>query len=219
MRLQEKSQTGGWQMRSLRVLTADDDGLTLMALRKALEALGHTVVAEARDGQEAVELARETEPELVILDLRMPSLDGLEAARQIHKEHPMPIVFLSAYTESGLGDQAADAGANAYVVKPFTGDQLKPALELALANFQKARQLERKLQQMNEALEARKLIERAKGIYMRQTGLDEEAAYLKLQRTARNENRKMVDVARAIITAEQLRREGGLPPGPGRPAR
>jgi response regulator NasT len=151
----------------------------------------------------------------------MPSMDGLEAARQIQRERPTPIVFLSAYTESGLGSEAADAGASAYLVKPFTGDQLKPALELALVNFGKSRQLEQKLQQVNDALEARKLIERAKGIFMRQTGLDEEAAYLKLQRTARNENRKLVDVARAIIMAEQLRREGSQsvprPHAPGGP--
>ena len=201
-------------MRSLRVLIADDDGLTLMALRKALVALGHTVVGEAGDGQQAVQLAREQDPELVILDVRMPEMDGLEAARQIQKQHPTPIVFLSAHTESGLGGEAADAGANAYLVKPFTGEQLKPALELALVNFEKSRQLEQKLQQMNEALEARKLVERAKGIFMRQTGLDEETAYLKLQKTARNENRKLVDVARAIIMAEQLRREGSQPPPP-----
>jgi two-component system, response regulator PdtaR len=201
-------------MRNLRVLIADDDGLTLMALRKALVALGHTVVGEAGDGQQAVQLTREQAPELVILDVRMPAMDGLEAARQIQKQHPIPIVFLSAHTESGLGSEAADAGANAYLVKPFTQEQIKPALELALVNFEKSRQLEHKLQQMNEALEARKLIERAKGLFMRQTGLDEEAAYLKLQRTARNENRKLVDVARAIIMAEQLRREGSQSPSP-----
>ncbi|HUI07488.1 MAG TPA: response regulator [Verrucomicrobiae bacterium] len=204
-------------MKSLRVLIADDDGLTLMALRKALVALGHTIVGEAGDGQQAVQFASEKNPDLVILDVRMPAMDGLEAARQIRRKCPTPLVFLSAHSESGLGGEAADAGANAYLVKPFTGEQLKPALELALANFEKSRQLEEKLQQMNEALEARKLVERAKGIFMRQTGLDEEAAYLKLQKTARNENRKLVDVARAIIMAEQLRREGSRPSTPRSP--
>ncbi len=107
-----------------------------------------------------------------------------------------------------MGSEAAGAGAHAYLVKPFTASQLKPAVELALANFEKAQALEQKLQRANEALENRKLIERAKGILMRQTGLDEESAYLRLQKTARNENRKLVDVARAIILAEQLRRDG-----------
>ena len=122
--------------------------------------------------------------------------------------------FLSQVPEvcrKGLGSEAAGVGANAYLVKPFTGEQLKPAIELALANFEKSKELEAKLQQMNEALEARKLIERAKGILMRQTEMDEEAAYLKLQKTARNENRKLVEVARAVIMAEQLRRDTSKP--------
>jgi response regulator NasT len=199
-------------MKSLRVLIADDDGLTLMVLRKILVAMGHTVVGEAGDGQQAVTLAGETSPDLIILDIRMPRMDGLEAARVIQSQRMTPIIILSAYTESGLGSEAAGAGANAYLVKPFTGEQLKPAIELSLANFEKSKELEAKLQQMNEALESRKLIERAKGILMRQTGMDEEACYLKLQKTARNENRKLVDVARAIIMAEQLRRDSSKPP-------
>ena len=201
-------------MKSLRVLIADDDGLTLMVLRKILVAMGHTVVGEAGDGQQAITLARETSPDLIILDIRMPKMDGLEAARVIQSQRLTPIIILSAYTESGLGSEAASAGANAYLVKPFTGEQLKPAIELALANFEKSKELEAKLQQMNEALEARKIVERAKGILMRQTGMDEEAAYLKLQKTARNENRKLVDVARAIIMAEQLRRDSIKPATP-----
>jgi two-component system, response regulator PdtaR len=195
-------------MKSLRVLIADDDGLTLMLLRKILSSFGHAVVAEAGDGQQAVCLARETNPDLVILDVRMPVMDGLEAARQVQAQAPVPTIFLSAHTESGLGSEAAAAGANAYVVKPFTAEQLKPAIELALVNFEKSHVLEQRLRQMSEAMEARKVVERAKGILMRQTGLDEESAYLKLQRTARNENRKLVEVARAIVTAERVQREG-----------
>jgi len=207
-------------MKSLRVLITDDDGLTLMVARKILTAMGHTVVGEAGDGQQAVALASDTNPDLIILDIRMPKMDGLEAARVIQSQRPTPIIILSAHTESGLGSEAAGAGANAYLVKPFTGEQLKPAIELALANFEKSRELEAKLQQMNEALESRKVVERAKGILMRQTGMDEEAAYLKLQKTARNENRKLVEVARAIIMAEQVRRDTGRPAparGHGRP--
>jgi response regulator NasT len=182
--------------------------------------MGHAVVGEAGDGQQAVALARETNPDLVILDIRMPKMDGLEAARLVQSQRPTPIIILSAHTESGLGSEAAGAGANAYLVKPFTGEQLKPAIELALANFEKSKELEAKIRQMNEALESRKIVERAKGILMRQTGIDEEAAYLKLQKTARNENRKLVEVARAIILAEQLRRDSVKPAAPhgrGRP--
>jgi response regulator NasT len=194
-------------MNSLRVLIADDDGLTLMVLRKILVAKGHTVVGEAADGQQAVALAQETNPDLVVLDIRMPNMDGLEAAHAIQSHQATPVIILSAHAESGLGSEAAAAGAHAYLVKPFTAAQLKPAIELALANFEKSKMLEQKLQEVNEALETRKVVERAKGILMRQTGLDEEAAYLKLQKTARSENKKLADVARAVILAEQLRRE------------
>lgn len=176
-----------------------------MVLRKVLTSLGHEVVADAADGHQAVDKAQEHKPDLCILDIRMPNMDGLEAARRIQAVRPTPVIFLSAYTETGLGSQAAGAGANAYLVKPFTPEQLKPAIELALASFDRSKELETKLAQANEALESRKLVERAKGILMRQTGMDEEAAYLRLQKTARNENRKLVEVARAVIMAEQLR--------------
>ncbi|HUK83043.1 MAG TPA: response regulator [Verrucomicrobiae bacterium] len=203
-------------MKALRVVIADDDGLTLMVLRKILVAMGHDVVAEAGDGEQAVALANEHSPGLCVFDIRMPKLDGLAAARAVQAIRATPVIILSAHSESGLGSEAAGAGAHAYLVKPFTAQQLKPAIELALANFEKARQLEEKLQRANEALETRKLVERAKGILMRQTGLDEEDAYLKLQKTARNENKKLVDVARALILAEQLRRESTKPSVPSR---
>ena len=209
-------------MKSLRVLIADDDGLTLMVLRKILVAMGQTVVGEAADGQQAVTLAQETNPDLVILDIRMPNMDGLEAARTIQSHRATPVIILSAHAESGLGSEAANAGAHAYLVKPFTAAQLKPAIELALANFEKAKMLEQKLQEVNEALETRKVVERAKGILMRQTGLDEESAYLRLQKTARSENKKLADIARALILAEQLRRETVKitpPRGPSHPQR
>jgi two-component system, response regulator PdtaR len=194
-------------MNALRVLIADDDGVTLMVLRKILVSMGHTVVGEAADGQQAVTLAQETNPDLAVLDIRMPNMDGLEAARAIQSHQATPVIILSAHAEPGLGSQAANAGAHAYLVKPFTAAQLKPAIELALANFEKSKMLEQKLQEVNEALETRKVVERAKGILMRQTGLDEESAYLRLQKTARSENKKLADVARALILAEQLRRE------------
>lgn len=187
-------------MKPLRVLIADDDGVTLMVLQRALTEMGHEVVAKAGDGEQAVALAREHKPDLGILDIRMPGMDGLAACRAIQGFSAMPIIVLSAHSEAGLGSEASKAGADAYLVKPFTPAQLGPAIELALAN-------KLKFQQMNEALESRKLVERAKGILMRQTGMDEEAAYLKLQKTARNENRRLVEVARAVILADQLQRD------------
>lgn len=182
----------------MRVLIADDDGVTLMVLRKTLTEMGHQVVAEAADGQQAVVLAKEQTPDLVILDIRMPQMDGLASCRAIQANNATPVIMLSAHTEAGLGSQASSAGADAYLVKPFTAAQLGPAIELALANKQK-------LCQMNEQLETRKLVERAKGILMRETGMNEETAYLTLQKAARNENKKMVEVARALILADQVR--------------
>ncbi len=194
-------------MKPLRVLIADDDGLTLMVMRKILTTMGHEVVGEAADGEQCEQLARKTNPDLIIVDIRMPKMDGLEAARRIQSVRPTPVIILSAHSEAGLGSEAANAGGHAYLVKPFTAHQLEPAIEMALTNFQRTRMQEQKIQQMNEALETRKLVERAKGLLMRQTGLDEEAAYLRLQKAARNENRKLADVARAIILAEDLRRQ------------
>lgn len=185
-------------MKSLRILIADDDGVTLMVLRKTLIEMGHQVVGEASDGQQAVALAKEQIPDLAILDIRMPQMDGLSACRAIQAINSTPVIVLSAHTEVGLGSEAAKAGVDAYLVKPFTAQQLGPAIELALANKEKLRAI-------NEQLETRKLVERAKGILMRQTGLDEEGSYLTLQKAARNENKKMVDVARAIILADQVR--------------
>src|SRR5438876_2672343 len=139
-------------MKNLRVVIADDDGLTLMVLRKILTGLGHEVAGEAGDGEEAVARAKDKKPDLCIFDIRMPKLEGLGAARQIQQHHPTPIIILSAHTEAGLGSEAAGAGAHAYLVKPFTAGQLKPAIELALANFEKSQMLEEKLHQANEAL-------------------------------------------------------------------
>jgi response regulator NasT len=194
-------------MKPLRVVIADDDGVTLMVLRKTLIEMGHHVVGEAVDGHQAVALVKEHQPDLTILDIRMPNMDGLSASRAIQEMSAAAVVVLSAYTETGLGSEAANAGVDAYLVKPFTANQLAPAIELALAN-------KKKFLQMNEQLETRKLIERAKGILMRQTGMSEEAAYLALQKTARNENKKMAEVARALILADQLRQAA---PSSGRP--
>src|SRR5437879_2566375 len=116
-------------MKALRVVIADDDGLTLMVLRKILAGMGHEVVGEAGDGEQAVATVKQAKPDLCIFDIRMPKVEGLEAARQIQLLQPTPVIILSAHTESGLGSEAANAGAHAYLVKPFTAGQLKPAVE------------------------------------------------------------------------------------------
>ena len=193
-------------MKSLRVLIADDDGLTLLMLRNILTKLGHTVVGEAIDGKQAVKIARCANPDLLILDIRMPVMDGFEASRRIRGQRPVPTIILSCHSESGLGRRAAAAGANAYLVKPFTMAQFNPVIELALADFRRRTELEDQLKLMNEKLETRKAVERAKGILMRQTGLDEESAYSQLQETAHSKNLTDAEMARAVIAAEQVHR-------------
>src|SRR5258708_3736513 len=125
-------------MKNLRVVIADDDGLTLMVLRKILTGMGHEVVGEAGDGEQAVTIVKAANPDLCIFDIRMPKLEGLAAARQVQQHGAIPVIILSAHPEAGLGSEAASAGAHAYLVKPFTAGQLKPAIELALANFDKS---------------------------------------------------------------------------------
>ena len=185
-------------MNPLRVVIADDDGVTLMVLRKTLTEMGHQVVGEGGDGHQAVALVKELNPDLVVLDIRMPNMDGIAASQAIQEISAAAVVVVSAHTEVGLGSEAANAGADAYLVKPFTAKQLGPAIELALAN-------KKKFCHINEQLETRKVVERAKGILMRETGMNEESAYLALQKAARNENKKMGEVARALILADQLR--------------
>ncbi len=203
-------------MNKLRVVIADDDGVTLMALRKILSNLGHEVVGEAGDGEQAVALAKERTPDLCMLDIRMPKMEGIAAAKEIQVLRPTAIIILSAHTETGLGVEAASVGAHAFLVKPFTENQIKPAIEVAMTNFAKSQQLEEQLHRATEAVEHRKLVERAKGILMRQSGLDEESAYLHLQKTARTGNRKLVDVAKAMILADQMLRDStkAEPPPP-----
>ena len=201
-------------MNKLRVVIADDDGVTLMALRKILANLGHEVVGEAGDGEQAVALAKERTPDLCVLDIRMPKMEGIAAAKEIQAQRPTAIIILSAHTETGLGVEAASVGAHAFLVKPFTENQIKPAIEVAMTNFAKSQQLEEQLHKATEAVEHRKLVERAKGIIMRQSGIDEEAAYLRLQKAARDGNRKLVDVAKAVILAEQMLRDTTKPATP-----
>ncbi len=205
-------------MDKLRIVIADDDGMTLMVLRKILTNIGHEVVGEAGDGEQAVALAKERTPDLCILDIRMPKMEGIAAAKEIQAERPTAIIILSAHTETGLGVEAASVGAHAFLVKPFTENQIRPAIEVAMTNFAKSKQLEGQLHKATEAVEHRKLVERAKGIVMRQSGIDEESAYLRLQKAARDGNRKLVDVAKAVILADQMLRDSSnpnTPPPPG----
>ena len=196
----------------LRILVADDESLHVMRLRARLEEMGHEVVAEAATGREAVVLAEKTRPDLAILDIKMPdpsagsgqALDGIEVARAINASRPTPVVLLTAYTDDELVDRAVEAGVFAYLVKPVSAKELKPALALALSRFQEMEVLRQEVEDLRQALEARKVIERAKGILMRRLGITEEEAFRRLQKRSQDESRKMVEVAEAIIMADKM---------------
>ena len=191
-------------MDSLRILIADDESIRLLSLRAQLVALGHRVVAEASTGEEAVALALSTQPDLAILDIKMPLVDGIEAAERITQARPIPIILLTAYSEAQLVERAAQANISAYLMKPVSEEDLLPALTLALTRFKQFQALHREVVDLREALEARKVIEKAKGILMRRLGLTEEEAFRRLQRQSQEGNRKLAQVAEAIVVADQM---------------
>lgn len=188
----------------LRVLIAEDDTVIAMDLREALESLGHQVIGEASTGVEALRLARELKPDLLLLDIKMPELDGIEVAARILAEYPLAVIMLTAYTDEVLIQRAEKAGALAYLVKPIQEEALKPAIRVAMARFKELQTLRAEVSNLKEALEARKLIERAKGILMEKLGISEAEAMKRLQTQSRNHRKKLVEVAKAILMAQDL---------------
>lgn len=185
----------------LRILIADDEAIRVMTLRTQLRALGFDVVAEATNGREAVELAERHQPDLAILDIKMPELDGIAAAREITARGPIPVILLTAYSEPELVERATEAGVFAYLVKPVSEEDLLPTILLARARFEEFRLLQKEVADLREALEARKVIERAKGILMKRLGISEAEAFRRMQVQSQKENKKLVEIARAIVTA------------------
>src|ERR687884_773663 len=161
----------------MRILVAEDETIIRLDLRQLLEQAGHEVVAEARDGEEAVALAREYDPDLAIMDVKMPRLDGIEAARRILDERPIPIVMLTAYGQEELVSRAVEAGVFGYLVKPFREADLLPAIHTARARHEELSALREEAESLSEALAARKAIERAKGLLMEKEGLSEAEAF------------------------------------------
>lgn len=182
---------------ALRVLIADDESIIRMGLRTILTELGHTVYSAA-DGIEAVSLAQREEPDLALLDIRMPFRDGLEAATEIVKHRPIPIIILTAYNENGLLDRAANIPVQGYLIKPVKKDDLISTMRVALATHTDRRQLSQKVDELEEKLTARKLIDRAKGILMKE-GLGEEEAYHHIQMTARSRRTTMSKIAQEVV--------------------
>ena len=186
-------------MARTRILVAEDETIIRLDLRTLLEGAGFEVCAEARDGEEAVELARREEPDLALLDVKMPKLDGIDAARRILEERPIPIVMVTAYGEQELISRAVEAGVFGYLVKPFRETDLLPAIETARARHAELVELRAEADSLAEALAARKAIERAKGLLMEREGLNEQEAYARLRKASQISGRPLRVVAEALI--------------------
>jgi response regulator NasT len=185
-----------------RVLIAEDEALIRLDLKEMLEEEGYVVVAEVGDGQAAVDQAQQLRPDLVILDVQMPVLDGIAAAEQIAAERIAPVIVLTAFSQRELVERARDAGAMAYLVKPFSKNDLVPAIEVAVGRFQEMHALDAEVTDLKERLEARKVIEQAKGRLMAERGITEAEAFRWIQRMAMNERTSMKALAQAILAAE-----------------
>ena len=183
----------------LRILIAEDETIIRLDLRDVLERAGHEVCAEARDGEEAVALAHAEQPELAILDVKMPRLDGIETARRILAERPIPIVMLTAYGQDELVARAVEAGVFGYLVKPFRETDLLPAIQTARARHAELEAMRDEAESLSEALATRKVVERAKGILMEREGLSENDAFVRLRRASQSSGRPLRVVAEAVI--------------------
>ena len=186
----------------VRVVIAEDEAIIRLDLKEILEEESYEVVGETSRGDHAIELVRDLKPDLAILDIKMPGMDGLTAARTIAGERLAAVLILTAFSQHDLVEQAREAGALAYLVKPFQKSELIPAIELAMARHAELTSLERHVGDLEERLEARKLIDRAKGRLMSEHGLDEQAAWRFIQTRAMNERVKIAEIARRVVDGE-----------------
>ena len=191
-------------MAQTRIVIADDESIIRMDLREMLTGLGYLVVAEAGDGVTAVNVAREVRPELVIMDIKMTDMDGIEAARILTEERIAPVLLLTAFSQQELVRRAGEAGVVGYLVKPFGETDLAPAIEIAITRFKEFRTLEREASDLRDTLETRKRVERAKGILMQTQGLSEADAFRKIQKLSMNSRKSMREVADAILLAHEV---------------
>jgi response regulator NasT len=189
--------------RVLRVAVADDERDMRDFFREFLPPLGHTVVGTAATGAELVALCRAERPDLVITDIKMPDMDGIDAAAAVCRLHPVPVILVSAFHERELLERAEAEHVLAYLVKPIKAADLVPAIGIALRRFEQFQALRQEAADLRQALEDRKVIERAKGVLMKRAGLDEAEAFRRMQKLASDKSRKLVDIATAILTAEE----------------
>jgi two-component system, response regulator PdtaR len=187
---------------SKRVVIAEDEAIIRLDLREMLEGEGYDVVAETGRGDEAVELVREHAPDLCVFDIKMPGLDGLSAAREVSGDRQAAVVILTAFSQRHLIEQARDAGVLSYLVKPFQKEELVSAIEVALARFDEMRQLDETVRGLEDQLETRKAVDRAKGRLMDEHGLSEQDAFGFIQKTAMSGRATMLDVATQVIEGQ-----------------
>ena len=183
----------------LKIAIADDEADTRQYLQEILPILGHQVVAAAENGRELVELCSQTNPDLIIADIKMPEMDGIEAAAEIARTNPIPVILLSAYHDDDLLTRAEQSYVLAYLVKPIKQADLEPAIRIAASRFYEFQQLRKETVDLRQALADRKIIERAKGVLMEWTGMREQDAFRRLQKLASDKNRKLIDISQMIV--------------------
>src|SRR5215467_13119708 len=187
-----------------RIIIADDETIQRMDLKDVLTRQGYLVVGEAGDGVSAVNLARELRPDLVIMDIRMPDMDGIAAAEALTQEKIAPVLLLTAFGDQPLVERAKEAGVVNYIVKPLRESQVASTIELTLDRYNKFRAIEEKARDLSEQLETRKIVERAKGVLMEKQGLTEQEAFRKIQKASMNNRKSMREVAEAILLANDM---------------
>ena len=185
----------------LNIVIADNESIIRMDLREMLEEQGHTIVGEAHDGKQALELTRKYRPDLVMMDIKMPNMDGITAATTIADEGISPVILLTAFSDSEIVSRAKDAGVLAYLVKPIREESISPAIEIALSRWQEMKELEQELEETKDSLELRKTLDRAKGILMDAHNISESEAYRRIQRYSMMKRKTIKEVAEAIVRA------------------
>jgi response regulator NasT len=191
-------------VQQIRLVIADDESIIRMNLKETLVGLGYLVVGEAGDGVSVINLARELRPDLVLMDIKMPKLDGIQAAKVLTQEKISPVLLLTAYSDRELVERAKEAGVVNYVVKPFRDAELLPAIEIALARYQEFLEMDDEINDLKETLDTRKLVERAKGVLMDTQGLKEAEAFRKIQQLSMNTRKPMKEIAQAILLAHEI---------------
>lgn len=194
-------------MEKMRVLVVDDESLIRMDIVEMLEDVGHEVVAEGENGEQAIELAREYSPDIIIMDVKMPVMDGISAAKVIGDEEIAPVLLLTAFSQNDIVDKANDAGVIAYLVKPIREEQLLPAMSVAVQRFRDLKKLNLELEKLQDSLETRKLLDRAKGIIMTAHGLNEQEAYRRMQQYSMSKRISLKELAEMIIKAADKKKK------------